>query len=83
MKVLPGAKHTAFRDDLVAVLRKHEDALTAPEMLALAAHLTGQLVAIQDQRSMIPGRAMEIVARNIEQGNQEVLDGLLDTKGLA
>ena len=77
------AKHTAFRDDLVGVLRKHGDQLTAAEMLALAAHLTGQLVALQDQRAMTPSQAMEIVAANIEQGNQEVIDGLLDTKGVA
>ena len=82
MKVKPAApKHTAFRDDLVAVLKKHGDQLTASEMLALAAHLTGQLVAMQDQRAMTPSQAMEIVAANIEQGNREVIDGLLDSTG--
>ena len=34
------------------------------------------------RRSMI-GRAMKIVAANIEQGNQEAIDGLLNTKGSA
>ena len=76
-------KHTAFRDDLVAVLRKHGDQVTAPEMLALAAHLTGQLIALQDQRTMTPDQAMQIVAANIEQGNQEVIGGLLSTEGMA
>ena len=84
MKVVqPQREHTAFRDDLVAVLRKHAGPLSAPEMLALTAHLVGQLVALQDQRTMSPNRAMEIVAANIEQGNQEVLDGLRASQGSA
>jgi hypothetical protein len=79
MKAQP--KHTAFRDDLVAVLKKHD--LTAPEMLALAAHLTGQLVALQDQTTMTPERAMDIVAANLELGNQAIIGDLLASKGVA
>ena len=74
--VKPQSEHKAFRDELLAILKKHGDALYGEEMLALAAHLVGQLIALQDQRSMTPDRAMAIVAMNIEQGNQEVLDGL-------
>ena len=81
MKIKPESRHVAFRDELVAVLKKHGDNLTAPEMLALAAHMVGQLVALQDQRSMSPGQAMEIVAANIEEGNQEVIGGLLNSRG--
>lgn len=83
MKVEPHGKHRAFRDDLIAVLRKHGDALSAEEMLALAAHLVGQLIALQDQRSMTPDRAMTIVAMNIEQGNGEALAGVLRSEGSA
>lgn len=83
MKVQARPEHTVFRNDLVAVLKKHGDTLTAPEMLALASHLVGQLVALQDQRTVTPEMAMKLVADNIEQGNQEAIDGLLDTKGSA
>jgi hypothetical protein len=83
VKVAPEPKHVAFRDDLVAVLRRHGGALEESEMLALAAHLVGQIIALQDQRTMSPERAMEIVARNIEQGNSEILSGLLDSQGQA
>jgi hypothetical protein len=79
----PEPRHAAFRDDLIAVLRKHGDDVSAPEMLALASHMVGQLVALQDQRTMSPERAMEIVAANIETGNHEVIEGLLDSKGSA
>ncbi len=77
------ARHRLFRDDLVAVLKKYSDELSAQEMLALAAHLVGQIVALQDQRQMTPEEAMQIVARNIEQGNREAIDNLLGSKGSA
>lgn len=69
----PTAAHHAFRNDAIALLNKHAGTLDSSEMLALAAHLVGQIVAMQDQRVMTPAIAMEIVAQNIEQGNGEVL----------
>lgn len=72
----PTASHLKFRDDAIALLNKHAGALDATEMLALASHMVGQIVAMQDQRKVTPALAMEIVARNIEQGNGEVLAGL-------
>ena len=74
----PEPRHKAFRDDLVDVLRKHGGHLSAQEMLALSSHLVGQLIAMQDQRTTTSAMALEIVSKNIEQGNQEVIDGLLD-----
>lgn len=54
-------KHKAFRDDLVAVLKKHGDDLTAPEMLALSAHpleqMTGETVTL---REMILGQLRDL-----------------------
>ena len=69
----PRPEHRAFLDELLGVLKKYGDKLDAVDMLAVAAHLTGQLVAMQDQRKMTPTMAMEIVAQNIEQGNAEIL----------
>ena len=83
MKVKPTAKHEAFRSDCLALLNKHAGALDATEMLALASHMVGQIVAMQDQRKVTPNRAMEIVARNIEQGNGEVLAELGKSAGTA
>lgn len=65
----------AFRDDLIAVLRKHAGALGASDMMALAAYTTGQIMAMQDARWWTPELALEIVAKNIEAGNtQAILD---------
>lgn len=72
----PSNLHRQFREDLVVVLRKYGNRLSAQEMLALSAHLVGQIIAMQDQRSMTPEIALKIVSDNIEQGNKEVIDGL-------
>jgi hypothetical protein len=74
--VTPRADHKQFRDDLITLLGRYGDRLTSEEMLALSAHLVGQLIALQDQRTMTKERAMQIVGRNIEQGNQEVISSL-------
>lgn len=78
MKTIPASPTlVAFRSDIALVLKKHGEHLTALEMLALTAHLTGQLVALQDQRLVSPAMAMELVAENIELGNREIVNGLL------
>lgn len=69
----PGPNHEAFRADLLAVLSKHAGHLDASEMMALCAYTTGQLVAMQDARKWSPEAAMEIVARNVESGNQQAI----------
>lgn len=75
--VLPEARHRAFRDDLLALLREYAGELEATEMLALSAHIVGQIIALQDQRTMTSTLAMEIVAHNIIQGNIEAMAELV------
>jgi hypothetical protein len=68
----PTPEHTAFRDDLVAVLKKH-DGLKPDEMLAVASYFVGQLIALQDQRRMTADMAMAVVSSNIEAGNMHAM----------
>lgn len=75
-RVTPTPQHKAFREDVIEVLRKHAGHLDAKDMLAFASHLTGQIIAMQDQRTVTREMALEIVMRNIEVGNAEVIDGL-------
>lgn len=75
-RVTPRAEHRAFRDDACALLKKHAGHLDSKDMLALSAHLVGQIIAMQDQRIVTREIAIEIVMRNIEAGNAEVLDQL-------
>lgn len=67
--VKPSAAQQAFRDDMIAALRRHQT-LTPDEMLAVASYFVGQLVAMQDQRKLTPAMALQIVSSNIEAGNQ-------------
>lgn len=76
-RIDPSPAQTAFRDDMVAALRKHQH-LRPDEMLAVAAYFVGQLVAMQDQRKLTPSMAMQLVASNIEAGNQHVLSELAE-----
>lgn len=69
----PTPDHEAFRNDMIAVMNKHAGALDASDMLALAAYVTGQLLAMQDALKWTPDLAMEVVARNIEAGNAQAI----------
>ena len=75
--------HKAFRDDCIIMLKKHAGHLDAIDMLALSAHLVGQVLAMQDQRTVDRERALETVMRNIEAGNAEVLENLNKPQGRA
>lgn len=74
-------EHEVANQDLCALIRKHADEVTSVELLALAANMVGKLVALQDQRSVSPELAMEIVAANLECGNKQVIDWLASAKG--
>ena len=76
-------EHEVAYQDLVTLVRKHADTISSIEMLAIAANMLGKLVAMQDQRAITGAAAMEIVALNIEQGNREVIEKLMQSKGQA
>lgn len=61
---------------MLAAMEPYADALGSVGMLAVAANLVGKLIALQDQRTMTPAMAMEIVAKNIEAANQRVIKEL-------
>jgi hypothetical protein len=74
-------EHEVLYQDLCKLVAKHGDSISAQEMLAVAANMLGKLVAMQDQRTMSPAVAMEIVAQNIEHGNKMVVEQLTQSKG--
>lgn len=75
-------EHEATYQDLIKLLSRHGE-LSPPEMLAVAANLTGKLLAMQDQRTMTRETALKIIQKNIEIGNQQVIAELHATKGSA
>lgn len=68
--------HKRVADALLAVMQTEGAALREYELLAIAAHLVGQLIAMQDQRTMTPAQAMALVSSNLEAGNAEMLEQL-------
>lgn len=74
--------HVAY-DDIVRLVGKHKDRLSPVELLAIAANMIGKLIALQDQRTITPDKAMEIVFWNIEEGNQQAVFEMSETKGRA
>jgi hypothetical protein len=70
-------QHEALYQDLIALMRKYgTDGMTSIEMLAVSANMTGKVLAMQDQRITTVEKAMKVVLRNIELGNQQVIESL-------
>lgn len=74
-------EHEVAYQELCALVSKHAAVLTPLEILAIAANMLGKLVALQDQRSVTPAMAMAVVAKNIETGNQQVIEQLAQAGG--
>lgn len=77
----PSPELMAFRTEALALLKKHAGELPAEEMLAMSAHMVGQILAMQDQRQFTTDELMRMVCANIECGNHEVIDSLATTTG--
>lgn len=76
-------EHEIAYQDLCALANKHAGNLSAIELLAVAANMLGKLVAMQDQRTTTADEAMEVVAKNLEHGNAQVLEQLSRSAGRA
>ncbi len=76
ISVLPTAEMDAFRGDLMALFGKYAGQAPAEALLAIASYTVGQIVAMQDQRSMTPEKAMTIVSLNIQIGNNDCVSAV-------
>ena len=82
MKIkLAKPEHEVAYQELTQLINKHKDKITALELLAIASNMLGKLVALQDQRITTTAQAMETVAKNIERGNQQVIEQLANIAG--
>lgn len=77
------AAQTECNEALIAALDPFKDKLSAMEMLAIAAHLCGRLIALQDQSQMTSKDAMTLVMDNIVAGNAEAIRIVEETVGSA
>lgn len=82
-RVTVDERHKKFEQGIKDAMAATVDDLTGEEMLAILSQVLGQLIALQDQRTMTSERAMLIVATNIEAGNASVLANLAKPEGRA
>ena len=80
--ITASAEHEATYQELAALLQRHSH-LTALEILAIASNMVGKIIAMQDQRTVSTEMAMEIVNRNIELGNAQIISRIHQTQGHA
>ena len=76
-------EHEVAYQDIVALVRRHSESLSAIEMLAIAANMLGKLCAMQDQRQFTPAMVMEVVVQNVEEGNRQAIAKVQQSKGTA
>jgi rRNA-processing protein FCF1 len=82
--VVPDQNLVKLRNQMLDLLKQHRDDVDKEGMLAVTSFIVGQLIALQDQRTMTPEVAMTLVQLNIEEGNQSLISQLLDnTAGTA
>ena len=81
--VTMGEDHRRFEAGVKAAMKEHVGGLSGEEMLAIMSQVLGQLIAVQDQRTMTPDRAMAIVVANLEEGNRAALADLAKPEGRA
>ena len=73
--------HEALRRDMLGLLRKHSATVDAVETLALAAHVVGQIMALQDQFKYTPQQLTNLVVKNIEEGNRRTIEDFINAEG--
>lgn len=73
----PSEPHLRMRNLVLALIQKEATDMPAEEILALLSYTVGQLIAFQDQRRFTPDMAMAIVQANIEAGNRQAMEGVL------
>jgi len=74
-------EHEAAYQDLCAWMKKHGAKLSSLELLAIASNAVGKIIALQDQRKVTSEMAMTIVGKNIEIGNAQAIEQVMNSKG--
>ena len=76
----PSSKHEELFKELCDILKLYEDKVNTLEMLAVVSNLVGKLAAMQDKRKVTPELVNDIIAKNIERGNKDAIEGMQNVK---
>lgn len=77
----PSEDMKAFISELRSTVDRHREKLPGQHLLAGLAHVTGMLVALQDQRVMTPDIAMKVVQANMVEGHKTALKRVMSAGG--
>lgn len=84
MKTMPpNDADKALHSDIAALIKRHLTPDTPERVLAIASQVVGQVLAMQDQRTMTTDQAFQIITANIEKGNAGIIENISNTKGNA
>ena len=75
------ARHEVAYQDLCRLVSKHANELSSLQLLAIAGNMVGKLIAMQDQRSITAEQALEVVFYNLQAGNKQILDQIMQSQG--
>lgn len=78
--IIVNPEHEVVYSDLLNLVAKHADNVSSMELLAIAGNMVGKIIALQDQSKMDSKMAMDIVIKNIEVGNKQIIDYLKNQK---
>jgi hypothetical protein len=78
MRHIAKPEHEVAYQELVALIRRltAQHNLSSVDLLAVAANMLGKIVALQDQRTITPDKAMDIIVANLQIGNDQAIESL-------
>jgi hypothetical protein len=81
--IIPTVSHQAFRAEFLTLVKRYEREhnMTQMEVLAILSCTVGQVLAMQDQTKVTAAMGLQVISRNIEAGNSQVIDELMNSKG--
>jgi len=74
-------RHEVAYQDLCKLVSKHANELSSLQLLAIAGNMVGKLIAMQDQRSISAEQALEVLFYNLQAGNKQILDQIMQSQG--
>lgn len=72
----PSEKVMKCREAVLKSLDPFKAELSGIEILAIISYTVGQVIAMQDQRTISPAMALDLVSLNIEAGNRDAIDSV-------
>jgi hypothetical protein len=75
----PRPEHEVAYQDIIALVARHANEVSAEELLAIAANAVGKMMALQDQTRFTPAMVTELVLENMQRGNKQAINEFLGT----